>query len=115
MTTLNGIVAQARSILKDGRVPYRYSDEDLRVYGNEAIQAACRMRPEFMIAGGTGYPPTVPVPTDQLPVDLDRFYSTALVDYIVGRAMMRDDQYMDEGQAAMFMQKFAAAIVAGGV
>lgn len=85
--TVAQLLARARAPLNDDAAPQRWSDTELLGYLNEAIALVRKSRPDLFLATLLTEPvvalndATVPVPYTH--------YQT-LVDYVTGRAQMRD-------------------------
>lgn len=106
-------LGDVRAFLNDRTAPYRYDDADLLQYLEEGIAVMYRLRPDFHVVATQ---PTGLSLSTTLPAFIERDgYYPALCDYVVSRAEMRDDQYVDEGLAMLLMQKFQSALLAAGV
>lgn len=112
--TVQDVVTQARVILQDARSDsYRYSDAELVANINEALGEVRRMRPDI-IAGRiqTGLSLlSAAAMSAALPVD-DMLF-VPIVNYVCGRAELRDDQYTEDSRAATLLQLFTAALTGG--
>jgi hypothetical protein len=106
MTTLATLVSGARVILNDTD-SVRYTDAQLVGYANDAIKLVRRIRPDLFF-GGYKTALSAYVLNDEHP--FDSMYDPALVDYIVGKAETRDDDYAETGRATLFLQSFRAGI-----
>lgn len=116
MATLADVRTRARALLQDTNAAlYRFSDVDLTIYVNEGLAAIYRLRPDFMTQLAAWAPPQVAAPTDVLPEPVNTWYVASLVDYVAGRAMMRDDQFMEDGKAAALISKMQAALLQSGL
>ena len=65
-------------------------------YLNDGISTMYRIRPDLRISTGWVAHTPYALPADSataLPVDVDDNFKPALVEWIVGRAFMRDTQY----------------------
>ena len=114
MASIAKAVEDARAFLNDRKQPYRYEDADLVQYANEAFATMFRLRPDFRLYGAVpSFDPAVM--TAELPsfVEAEGYYP-AFVDYVVHRALMRDDQYMDGGISALLVEKFRAQLIGTG-
>lgn len=111
--TLQQMIDAARVILQDTDT-VRYPDEDLVQYANDCMSTMYRLRPDFALAS-----PLVSRSTADLSTPLPDFlfeagYEPAMVDFIVHRAQMRDDQYHDEGISVMMLEKFLSQMLGLG-
>jgi hypothetical protein len=106
MTTIATIISNARVILNDTD-SVRYTDSQLVTYANEAVKLAKRLRPDLFFGS---YSTALATLTSASESPLDVVYDPALVDFIVGRAETRDDEYVVAGRATLFLQSFRAGI-----
>lgn len=102
MATFQNIIDRARIDLNDADKT-RYTDSQLLVYANDAVQEMLRYRPDFKLGSYTTAVPTYTL-SETVPIP-DR-YVMLLQHYIVFRAEMRDDEYAVEGRAAAFLGRF---------
>ncbi len=118
MTTVKAAISSVRGVIQDQMTPYRYSDADLVAYLNEGIATMFRIRPDFMVGAGWGVPAPYVLPTDAetpLPPVIADFYFAPLVEWISGRAFLRDTQYGEGGVSLAFHEKMRAALLTTGV
>lgn len=85
----------------------RYSDSQLLEYANDGVKEAFRIRPDFRLGTYTSSLQTY-LATDTVPIPEQ--YQMLLKHYVVFRAEMRDDEYVDEGRAAFFLQRFERSL-----
>jgi hypothetical protein len=105
------LTTQARQILQDTVVPYRYSDESLVGIVNEAMYEARRVRPDLFLGKlRTSLTPVASI-SDQLPLS-EQFFGP-LVNFVVGRAEMRDDEFTNDKRATTLYGGFYAAMTKG--
>lgn len=104
----------ARRLLQDQAVPFRYPDADLLEYANQAITAMHRLRPDLMV-GGAWQPPARLTGAQELPAIVDTWFFSALVSYIVGMAESRDDQFADGSRALVFVSRLGSAMQGQGI
>lgn len=100
--TADEVINEARVHLHDTRGPaYRYTDEQLLEYVNNFQREALRMRPDLFV--GVGFvAPTVAL-AGTLTVD-DQFKQAA-VHFVVGTALLREDEFSDDGRAVALISK----------
>lgn len=115
--TVQDVITQARVLLQDVRTDigatYRYSDAELVIALNEAISEARRIRPDLFIGrlrDGLALLSAAALGT-ALPID-DMMFAP-VVNYVVGRAELRDDQYTADGRAVALLQLFQGALYGG--
>lgn len=120
MAKINDAVRIARGILQD-RDPepeYRYSDEDLIDGLNGGLAQVRMTRPDAFVQyykGSNRF--TFPqYTTDDLALDpqldwpLNIIYLQPVAIYMAAFAMLRDDEYAEDGRAAAFFNKFERTI-----
>lgn len=107
-------ITDARRLLQDERLPYRYSDTDLLEYLNQGLTAAYRIRPDLMV-GGAWTPPAPLGLTDTIPARVGDWYFGPIVSFMVGMAESRDDQYGEGSRALVFLSRLQGALQGQGV
>jgi hypothetical protein len=118
MATVSETLRNVRAIIQDEQTPFRYSDTDLVQYLNEGLVAMYRIRPDLMVGQGWAVEAPYSVPADAaklLPEVVADWYFAPLVDWISGRAFMRDTQYGEGGVAVVLFDKMRAALLTTGV
>jgi hypothetical protein len=112
LETVGQYMEEARRLLQDQFVPYRYPDEDLVEAMNIGLMEARRLRADLFLplfevpwvdSGGT-------IDT-AAPITMDPMYRPALVYYVVGRMQLRDDEPTVDQRAASLMTKFTAQLL----
>lgn len=111
LETVGAYLKEARVLLQDTIVPYRYEDDQLVDCLNIGILEARRLRadlflPKFEIAWAD---PALPDPS-AIVVPIDPMYRAALVYYIVGKAQLRDDEATTDTRAGAFLSKFTSSL-----
>lgn len=112
MATFKQIIDDARVLLNDevlfeDTTP-RYTEAQLLRFAQQALVDARRIRPDLFLANLTGAFPTytadqtVPIPDE---------YFVPLVDYVVSRAELREDEFAMDGRASGLFQKFKAGLL----
>jgi hypothetical protein len=108
------MMVDARVLLQDTRSPFRYRENDLYTNLNSAMMQARRVRPDlFMGRFGKedfGYDPS----RSAEPFPLAPWLWEAFIEFIVGRAEMRDDEYSNDSRAVVFMNRFQAKLLSQG-
>lgn len=106
--TVGQCVAEARVILQDTVMPHRYSDDDLYANLSTAVAEARRLRPDLFLSNLFGSPPRF-VPADSAALfPVSPLYVTSFINYIVGRAELRDDQFNSDTRANALLTSFKA-------
>lgn len=106
MATFQQIIDSARVDLLDADKT-RYTDAELLEYANDGVKEAFRIRPDFRLGSYTSAYTTYVAAND---VPIPDLYQMLLKHYIVFRAEVRDTEYVDEGRAAMFLQRFEKSL-----
>ena len=106
MATLADLITRARVTLQDTS-SVRYTDAELLVFVNEALGEARRARPDFFLGSySTAQTSLASGATFPLPFQYEQF----AVDYIAGRAEMRESESTNEGRAAALLSRFKAGL-----
>lgn len=113
--TVKDAVDQARALLQDTVSPYRYSDDDLLAYLNNALAEAKRLRPDLFAPNisTTTFTYDATDLSAATALTLDDMFFPAVVDYMAAYAEFRNDQAVESGRAAIFTQMFAAKLRSG--
>lgn len=108
--TIGQCIAEARSILQDTATPFRYADADLYGLFTSAMADTRRLRPDLFIA--TLLDPYADFAPDDSgeAFPISEAYWTAIVNYLVGRAELRDDEANADSRAAALISAFKAAL-----
>lgn len=106
--TMQQVIDRARIPLNDADKD-RYPDEDLLVYGNEALAILRRRRADLFLGNLAGGMPALNL-GDLLP--FDDAYLPAVADYVTARAETRDSEEELISRATVFFGLFSAS--AGG-
>lgn len=120
--TYQDVVTEARVLLQDTETGnYRYSDATLLAMYNRALQALARIRPDAcfdlyddnslnvpeLVESGAGAGQTNW--TENFGLEMQFF--NALVHYVTGMAEIVDDEYTEDGRAAMLLGQFKANVI----
>jgi len=107
LETVGQYVTEARVLLLDEVVPYRYADKDLVNALNIGMLEAKRLRADlFLPAFAIPYADETTTIDLTKTVKMDPMYRSALLYYIVGRMQLRDDEPTVDQRAGAFLQKF---------
>jgi hypothetical protein len=112
LDTVGQYLEEARRLLQDEVVPYRYPDDDLVDALNIGLLEAKRIRADLFL-------PLFDIPwvdpagtiDSTAKITLDPMYRSSLIYYIVGRAQLRDDEPTVDSRAAGLLQKFTAQLL----
>ena len=112
MATFQQIMDDARVLLNDVKLDVdtvtRYSEAQLLLYAQQALYEARRVRPDLFLSNLTGDFPAYAT-TDNAPIP--EAYVVPLIDYVISRAEMRDDEFAVDGRAATLFQKFKSGLM----
>lgn len=112
MATFKQITDDARVVLNDQMASassvVRYTEAQLLGYARSALIDARRIRPDLFLSNLTG---AFPAFTGESTVPLPEDYLIPLVDYVIGRAELRDDEFSADGRAGAMIQKFKAGML----
>lgn len=108
---VSDVLTQARELLQDKVSPYRYSDASMITAINEAMFEARRLRPDLFSTQLRSSLTRVTASGDALPFD-DHMVAP-VVNYVVGRAEMREDEFATDRRAALLSAAFYTALVKG--
>lgn len=112
LDTVGQYLEEARRLLQDEIVPYRYEDDDLVDALNIGLLEARRLRADLFL-------PLFDIPyfdsSDTIDmtatVTIDPMYRQSLIYYIVGRAQLRDDESTTDQRAAAMLTKFTQQLL----
>lgn len=107
MATFQEQITGVREILNDIDA-IRWSDNDLMRYGNECVREIRRVRPDLFLGTYSQNIPTYVI-TDEFPVGIE--YLKYLDDYIIYRAHLREEEYVDDQRAMAFLTTFRAGLL----
>jgi hypothetical protein len=108
---VSDVLTQAREILQDKVTPYRYTDDTLLASVNEAMFEALRLRPDLFIGRLRTSLTRVGTGTDEFP--LPDILFTPVINFVVGRAEIRDDEFTNDRRAALLQAAFYTALAKG--
>jgi hypothetical protein len=111
LDTVQDYIDRARVLLLDTVAPCRYEDNDLVEALNMGILEARKMRPDLMSGYFQTSLPDFSSANMSATVDIDPQYRTAFVYYICGQAQLRDDENVQDGRAAIFLNKFSGQLL----
>lgn len=107
--TLDNVVDETRLMLKDRRVPYRYTDADVIEAINSAFGEAKRVRPDIFLVPGANIalPDFSPGQIGTAVVfPIDEMFFMAIVHYAVGKLQLGDDQFAVDNRAMTLLARF---------
>lgn len=108
LDTVAKMVANARILLQDTVVPYRYPDANFIAWMNDAIFEARRLRPDLFLP--TFAIAEITTLTDSL-AWIEPMYRPAFVYYLAGKMQMIDDEGVSDARAAALLNKFTSQLL----
>ncbi len=114
--TLDNLVDEARLLLKDRRVPYRFTQADVLAAVNSGFREVKRIRPDIFLnpAGNISLPDFVEAdlglgtPT---PFPIDEMFFMPVVFYTVGKLQLGDDEFTLDNRAMTLLATFRQLLV----
>lgn len=112
LDTVGQYLEEARRLLQDEIVPYRYEDDDLVDALNIGLLEARRLRADLFLPlfDIPWVDPTGTIAMDTK-VTFDPMYRQSLIYYIVGRTQLRDDESTTDSRAAAMLTKFTQQLL----
>lgn len=112
MATFQTVIDDARVLLNDQVTELnpdaRYTEAQLLGYAVTALSEARRIRPDLFLSYlTTSFSSYTAVST----VPIADEYLVSLVDYVVHRAELRDDEFTVDGRSSVLLQKFKATLL----
>jgi hypothetical protein len=106
---LDNLVDEIRLMLKDRRVPYRYTQTDILESVNSAFREVKRIRPDvFLNPAGN-----IPLPNFEEadlgtsePFPIDEIFFMAVVFYAAGKLELGDDEFVVDNRAMTLLASF---------
>lgn len=111
--TAGECVAEARVLLQDTRAPHRYATQELLGYLTSAVTEAYRLRPDLFV-GSYSTLPIFSESNQSAAVPLPVWLFPQAVNYMVGRAELRDDKFTVDGRALALTNAYATALLGRG-
>jgi hypothetical protein len=109
LDTLGQYLEEARVLLQDQVIPYRYPDKDLITALNIGLMEARRLRADLFLPlfDIPWFDPTKTTAPDLAKkVTFDPMYRSSLIYYVIGRAQLRDDEPTVDSRASALLSKF---------
>ena len=110
MRTVRDLIAIARGHIQDSTViagEFRYTDEDLLAYVNNAVLEIRMLRPDFFVSRYDD----MPIYSIDDAYTLDVQTEVPIVYYVAGSAMLRDDEFAVDGRAVGMLNLFRSKLV----
>jgi hypothetical protein len=113
--TLDNLVDEVRLMLKDRRVPYRWTQTDILESINSAFREMKRLRPDVFV-GCCGESPSGTLPSfvaadlglspNPTPFPVDEIFFMATVFYAVGKLQLGDEEFTLDNRAMSLLAGF---------
>lgn len=113
LETVADYLAQARSLLQDMVLPYRYPDSDIVGFLNLGLLEIRKLRPDLMLATPTNIP-SYSASSPSTVVAIDPQYRVALLYYTIGQAQLRDSEDVSDSRALALLSNFTAQLLSNG-
>lgn len=107
LDTVAMFITEARALLLDETVPYRYSDASLVSALNMGIEESYRLRPDMWLSF---FELPLPSYTTGAPGDvvvIPKGFKSAFLFYMVGLMQLRDDEDVSDARAGSLLTAFA--------
>ena len=113
LDTVADYVRQARVLLQDTVLEYRYPDADLVDALNMAFLEARRLRVDLFMPNINSIPSFAEADiAAATAVKLDPMYRVAFLYFIVGQTQLRDEEDTQDTRAAAFLSSFSSRMMA---
>lgn len=113
LNTVGDYVTEARTLLQDVRAPNRYASTELKAAIGYALMEARRLRPDLFPGGAI--PSITGTSADGDPVAMDEQYRIAVLYYVVGHVMLREEEESVQQIARAYKQAFGSQLVSVAV
>lgn len=111
LNTVLDYISEARVILQDTLVPYRYADLELLSGLNIALSQAFKLRRDLFLAYDA---PLYYGAVAASEVDIDPTYRRPVLFFICGHAQLRDEEETTDARATAFFATFAIELSGAG-
>ena len=125
MSTYADLISEARTFTQDAVAPFRNEDDFYIKHVNRGLQEIGRMRPDAYyelfdannlnvpVVVDTDEPDELVAPqvatTEEFQIDM-MFYAPLLA-YLIGISEVQDDEFTEDGRAAMLLQQFRNTVL----
>lgn len=109
LNTVEDYVNEARVLLQDKLVPYRYADDELVAGLNLALTQVHKLRRDLFLK----YETTPSYVMSASEVDIDETYRYAVLYFVCGHAQLRDEEETTDTRASAFLTAFTSKLTTG--
>lgn len=113
LDSVQDYIEQARIELQDTVSPYRYTDDELIAALNLTLMETRRIRPDLFVYKGTDAVP-VYLKNDTTKVRMELPFRLALLYGLMGYAISRDQEDVQDSRGTAFMATFASMLTGNG-
>lgn len=109
LSTVGDYVTEARRLLQDQTAPYRYPTTEIQEALGAGLVEMRRLRPDLFAAGivqNVDWATSIATA-----VTLEQMYRMALIYYMVGHLLLRDEEEGQQQIARTYKQQFGAQLV----
>lgn len=107
LDTVAAYITEARALLLDEAVPYRYSDASIVSALNMAIEESYRLRPDMWLSFFELPLPSYVTATPAAVVVIPKGFKSAFLFYCVGLMQLRDGEDTSDSRAGSLLTAFA--------
>lgn len=111
LATVADYISEARRLLQDEAVPYRYSDDDIVVALNIAVGEAYRLRADLFFDYFETSLPSFSSASPGVSVNIPDAYRMAFLYYIVGHSQIADQEDTVDARAGSMLKKFEQTLL----
>lgn len=108
---LSDVTDLCRDLLNDSRSPFRWVDDLLIRFLNQAFLEAKQLRPDLFIStAGVVTKYTSANLSDGTEFPIDDMYLMVITEFVVGMVEMTDDEFTVDGRAVTFLTVYRRAL-----
>lgn len=121
--TIDDVISEARAMISDARVPYRYTDATMIAALNTALAEVYRYRPDAYIGNFVTASLGANAVTSYITGDLGlgtlfpldtRLFFNPVVFFVAGRVELADDEFTENSRATALLNSFRAMLIGEG-
>lgn len=118
--SVGDVASQARQLLQDSNnAPtggFRYTDAQMAFAINDGLSEMRRLRPDLFLSYGldVALPVYTTADANATVLPISDSYFVALVNHVVARLSLREDEFSNDGRAVALLQAFSTSLTANG-